>query len=203
MSARGFTLVEMLAVITISAILVALAIPSFQGTVRSSRISGATNSFIAALDLARSEAIRRAVVVTVCRSVDSMAVAPACSNAAANGFAANDWASGWISFAKAPGNIAFATVEAGDEIILRQEAFVGPPADRMIIESTAPNPQSRSFNPRGLTVGGGAIGITLFFDHRDIQVAQRTERARCVAMNITGRSRVARVDVPTNTCPAA
>lgn len=203
MSARGFTLVEMLAVITISAILVALAIPSFQGTVRSSRISGATNSFIAALDLARSEAIRRAVVVTVCRSVDSMAVAPACSNAAANGFAANDWASGWIGFAKAPGNAADATVEAGDEIILRQEAFVGPPADRMIIESTAPNPQSRSFNPRGLTVGGGAIGMTLFFDHRDIQVAQRTERARCVAMNITGRSRVARVDVPTNTCPAA
>jgi prepilin-type N-terminal cleavage/methylation domain-containing protein len=203
MQARGFTLIEALVVLTISAILVALAIPSFQGIIRSSRISGASNSFMAAVDLARSEAIRRATTVTVCRSVNPEAVNADCSDAAANGYAANDWASGWITFAKAAGNAVNTTVEAGDEIVSRQAAFPGAAGDRMIIESTAPNPQARSFNARGLTVGGGAIGMTLFFDHRDIQVVARTERARCIAMNISGRARVARVDFVNNICPPA
>lgn len=203
MRAHGFTLIEMLVVITISAILVAMAIPSFQGTVRASRISGAANSFVAALDLGRSEAIRRATVVTVCRSTNADNVNANCSDAAFNGYAANDWAAGWIAFAKAPGNIVNTTFEAGDELINRQAAFGGAPQDRVIIESTAANPQSRSYNARGLTLGGGLLGMTLFFDHRDIQVAQRTERARCIALNISGRVRVARVDVQNNNCPAA
>jgi prepilin-type N-terminal cleavage/methylation domain-containing protein len=201
MHSRGFTLVEMLTVLTITAILVALAMPQFQSTIRSSRISSATNSIIAALDLARSEAIRRAGVVTVCRSVDSTAPNPSCSSAAANGYAANDWASGWISFAKAPLNLVNTAVEPGDEIILRQESFGGPAGDRMIIESTAPNPQTRSFNSRGLTIGGGAA--LLFIDHRDSQVPQRTYRARCIELNLTGRSNVAPVDVQNNACPPA
>jgi len=203
MQPRGFTLIEMLVVMTISAILVAMAIPSFQGIIRSSRISGAANSFIAAVDLARSEAIRRATVVTVCRSTNPEAVNANCSDAAGNGFAGDDWASGWIAFAKAPGNAVTTTVEAGDELLMRQAAFPGGAQDRMIIESTAPNPQSRSFNARGLTVGGGALGMTLFFDHRDIAVPARTERARCIAMNITGRTRVVRVDWLNNVCPQA
>jgi type IV fimbrial biogenesis protein FimT len=202
MQPRGFTLIEMLVVITISAILVAMAIPSFQGLVRSSRISSSANSFIAAIDLARSEAIRRATVVTVCRSTNPEAVNPNCSDAAANGYAADDWASGWIGFAKAAGNLVPNTVEAGDEILLRQAAFPGAAQDRMIIESTAAAPQSRSYNSRGLTLlGGGAM--TLFFDHRDIAVPNRTERARCVEMTATGRSRVARVDTVNNICPQA
>ncbi len=202
MQARGFTLIEMLVVMTISAILVAMAIPSFQGIVRSSRISGAANSFIAAVDLARSEAIRRATVVTVCRSTNPEAVNANCSDAAGNGFAGADWASGWIAFAKAPGNLVNTTVEAGDELVIRQAAFPGGAQDRMIIESTAPNPQSRSFNARGLTLlGGGAM--VLFFDHRDIALPNRTERARCIEMPITGRPRVARVDWINNVCPQA
>jgi prepilin-type N-terminal cleavage/methylation domain-containing protein len=203
MRAHGFTLIEMLVVITISVVLIAMALPSLQGTVRSSRISGAANSFVAALDLGRSEAIRRATVVTVCRSTNADNANANCSDAAANGYAANDWASGWIGFAKAPGNIVNTTFEAGDELITRQAAFGGPVQDRVTIESTAANPQSRSYNARGLTLGGGVLGMTLFFDHRDIQVAQRTERARCIALNISGRARVARVDVQNNNCPPA
>ena len=94
MQSRGFTLIEAMVVLTISAILVAVAIPSFQGIIRSSRISSSANSFLSAIDLARSEAIRRATTVTVCRSVNPEAVNADCSNAAANGYAAGDWASG-------------------------------------------------------------------------------------------------------------
>ena len=140
MHSRGFTFVEMLVVLTISAILVAMAVPSFQGIIQSSRISSSANSFLAAVDLARSEAIRRNAVVTVCRSVNPEAVNADCSNAPANGYAANDWASGWITFAKAAGNAVSTSVEAGDEIVSRQAAFPGAAGDRMIIESTDSEP---------------------------------------------------------------
>ena len=125
MHSRGFTLVEMLAVITISAILVALALPSFRSIIRSSQISSTSNALLASIDLARSEAIRRNATVSVCRSLNPENVAPVCSSAAGNGYAANDWSSGWITFVKAPANVNNAVVEAGDEIIARRAATRG------------------------------------------------------------------------------
>ena len=70
MHERGFTMVEVLVVMTITAILLAMAIPSFERLMRTNRVSSATNSMLAAMDLARSEAVRRNAVVTVCRSTN-------------------------------------------------------------------------------------------------------------------------------------
>jgi prepilin-type N-terminal cleavage/methylation domain-containing protein len=200
MRPRGFTLVEVLVVMTITAILLAFAIPSFQTMIRNNRISSASNSLLAAMDLARSEAVRRSTVVTVCRSTNPEAVGPVCSSAANGGYAANDWASGWIVFAKAAGNLNNDTVEANDELLLRQAPFMAPAQERLIIESTLAGNQWRGYGPRALNAGG-ALGITLFIDYRDTAVAVRTNLARCLAANITGRPRVARVVA--NACPAA
>ena len=95
MHSRGFTLVEMLAVMTISAILVALALPSFQGSIRSQQQISSASEFSAG---SRSTwRVRRRsggnVTVTVCRSVNPEVPSPDCSNAAGNGYAGNDWAS--------------------------------------------------------------------------------------------------------------
>ena len=200
MHERGFTMVEVLVVMTISAILLALAIPSFERLLRTNRVSSATNSMLAALDLARSEAVRRSGVVTVCRSTNADAPNPTCSSAAAGGYADNDWASGWIVFAKAPGNANNGAVEANDELILRQTPFQAMAQQRLIMESTLANNQWRAYGPRGLNAGG-AIGITLFIDVRDTAVPVRSDMARCLVANITGRPRVARVVA--NACPAA
>jgi type IV fimbrial biogenesis protein FimT len=200
MRPRGFTLVEVLVVMTITAILLAFAIPSFQTMIRNNRISSSSNSLLAAMDLARSEAVRRSTVVTVCRSTDPEAVAPGCSSAANGGYAANDWASGWIVFAKAAGNLNNGAVEANDELLLRQAPFMAPSQERLIIESSLGGNQWRAYGPRALNAGG-ALGITLFIDYRDTAVAVRTNLARCLAANITGRPRVARVVA--NACPAA
>jgi type IV fimbrial biogenesis protein FimT len=196
MQSRGFTLIEALVVLTISAILVAMAIPSFQAMIQSNRISSAANAMLATLDLARSEAIRRNLPVTVCRSVD----AATCSDAPFGGYAGNDWAAGWIVFAVAAANVPNGTVQAGDEIIVQQTPFQAFAPWRLIIESTVAN-QVRIYDARGLTLNGGPVGVTLFFDHRDTQVATRSNMARCIALNSSGRSRVARV--VNDACPVA
>jgi len=70
----------------------------------------------------------------------------------------------------------------------------------MIAEATA-TPQCVSYNLRGLPIGGGFLGTTLFFDYRDKAVATRTNMARCMAINAQGRPHVARV--VSDACPAA
>lgn len=56
---RGFTLVEMMVAVAIVAILLAVAVPGFQGWIRNAEIRTAAESLQAGLNLARTEALRR------------------------------------------------------------------------------------------------------------------------------------------------
>lgn len=62
---RGFTLTELLVTISLLSVLLAVGLPSFKQLIASNRISTQTNEFIVALNLARSEAIRRAEPVAI------------------------------------------------------------------------------------------------------------------------------------------
>jgi type IV fimbrial biogenesis protein FimT len=89
---KGFTLIELLVTIGIVGILLGIAVPSFQDFFRNSRLASQSNDLLASLNLARSEAVRRGVRVTVCKSADPSATTPACSTS-------GNWSQGWIVFA--------------------------------------------------------------------------------------------------------
>jgi len=110
----GFTLIEVLTVITIAALLMALGVPSYQYVTNANRISGEVNGLLGDMQYARSEAIKEGQTVTVCSSANSTSAAPTCSGSTA-------WQSGWIVFSDVNGTGA---VDSASDTILRvQSAF--------------------------------------------------------------------------------
>lgn len=66
----GFSLVELIIAIAILAILLAIGLPSFQGSLRSNRVTSTTNELIASISLARSEALRNPGGAVLCTTED-------------------------------------------------------------------------------------------------------------------------------------
>jgi type IV fimbrial biogenesis protein FimT len=58
-TARGFTLIELLTAVTVLGVLAGLAVPSFQGFIANQRIRNTSFDLMAALLMARSEAVTR------------------------------------------------------------------------------------------------------------------------------------------------
>jgi len=82
------TLTELLIVIAIVAVLVGLAVPNLREFFVANRLDSASNEILAALSTARSEAIRRGIAVTLCRTDASNA--NGCSTDGSR-----NWSNGW------------------------------------------------------------------------------------------------------------
>ncbi|MBT4494553.1 MAG: prepilin-type N-terminal cleavage/methylation domain-containing protein [Gammaproteobacteria bacterium] len=66
----GFTLIELMIAIVVIGIAMTLAVPSFNGMVQRNRMATQVNDFLLAINLARSEAMRRGSPVTI-QSMDN------------------------------------------------------------------------------------------------------------------------------------
>ncbi len=189
--ARGLTLIELLVGISITAILLMIAVPSFNATIASARASDAANSIQAALDVARSEAIRRNANVTVCRVPNP--AAPACDMAAAGGFAANDWASGWVVFVDDGANPG--VIDAGEIIITRQNPFGAGGGMRAVILGGAVG--TITYGANGLRIAAGAP-LNLNIAYRLPTAVAGGDACRLVSIGVTGQTNITRVNPP---CP--
>lgn len=81
---RGFTLVELLITLSILAIMLAIAAPSFTNLIQSNRTQTISNELMTALQFARSEAVKRGANVDICRRNGDV-----CANAVT-------WGNGWL-----------------------------------------------------------------------------------------------------------
>jgi len=187
--ARGFTLIEVLVVITISAILLAIGIPMFNSSIASMRASESANSLVASLELARTEAIRRGTTVSLCRVTSTNPTA--CDGSAAASFVAGDWAAGWLVYADLGGSAVGAFNNGTDERIQIQAPVAPGGAPRSQILNTAGAVDVITFRPDGLRVTGGA---QLNFRVAYPQAAQGTALScRSVAIDVSGRVSTARI----------
>jgi len=91
----GFTLVEFLITMTIAAIFLTIAVPSYYSMMQNNRVITFTNGMSAAFNFARIEAIKRGVRVSVCSA--SSAALTSCGNA-------TQWNQGWIVFIDSDNN---------------------------------------------------------------------------------------------------
>ena len=62
---HGFTMIELMVTLVVLGVLVGVGIPSFNTIMVNSRTSGLANDLTSAINLARSEAVKRAEQVTV------------------------------------------------------------------------------------------------------------------------------------------
>lgn len=66
----GFTLLELMITITIVAVLLAIGVPSLRNTIQRNRVSSASNDLLASVAYARTTAIDRGQLVSMCPSAD-------------------------------------------------------------------------------------------------------------------------------------
>ena len=134
----GFTLVELLVTIAIVAILLAIGLPSFQGSLRSNRLATATNELMASISLARTEAIRSTHQGRICAS----------SNGAT---CSNDWNQGWLVWADLNDNNS---PDAAERVRVTQ-------ANPQLAIATAPVTDEIRFDSRGRLIGNNPATFTL------------------------------------------
>ena len=99
---KGFTLVEIMVTLVVLAIVAVLAVPNFRNFVQSNNINASANNLMGSLSLARSEAIKRNMPVTICASSSQ------------TGCTGVDWNNGWIVFTDTP---ASGIVDGEDELL--------------------------------------------------------------------------------------
>lgn len=84
----GFTLIELMVVIVIAAILLTIAVPSFDSMIKKNNVEALQARLSSAISTARTEAASRNTIVTICASSNGTT----CSNN--NGL----WGEGWVIF---------------------------------------------------------------------------------------------------------
>jgi type IV fimbrial biogenesis protein FimT len=173
---QGFTLIELMVVIALVAILSAIVIPGLSSFVQDGRVSANVNEFISSITFARTEAVKRGRLVTMCRSSNADA-----GNASTCLAAGDDWASGWIVYEESTtADVAsVGTRETSEPIAIRRGALLSN-----IIVKSNPAISRITFNSLGQPVGPAAAA-TLGFD---FSVKEKSPRKVCI-------SRIGRVKV--------
>jgi type IV fimbrial biogenesis protein FimT len=118
----GFTIIELMITLIVASVLLGIAVPNMRNFILGSRLTAQTNTLVAALQYARSEAVKRATTITV---------GPQGSTATATAWDTN----GWRVFIDTD---ADGVLDSG-EVTLRAEAAVPSNSDyASVTVNTAP-----------------------------------------------------------------
>ena len=173
---HGYTLTEVLVTLALAALLSTAAFSVARSVGASMKLAAFSNGFLAHLQLARSEAIKRRGPVVLCKSTDGTACA-----------ADGGWDQGWIVFEDANGN---GTREAPEPVL--QQLGGLPPGFRL--QGNLNVARYVSFAPTGATrTSAGAFQAGTLTICR---VSGEPTQARQIVINAVGRPRVQKLELP-------
>lgn len=172
---KGFTLTELIIVLLITSIILVIAVPSYRQTTRENRLTAYINSLVGALQLARSEAIKRGTTVMVQRGSDPDQ----------DGTFVGDWDDGWEVFVDWNGNsIKDTAVPVPDPIVRVGNAL---PAN-FTLRGNTPVANRISYLSNGRS---NAAGSFVLCEDGDGNQIPESMTARMITINTAGRVRIA------------
>jgi type IV fimbrial biogenesis protein FimT len=166
----------MMVAMAVMAVLITLSVVFAQATLDSMKLSSFANTFLAQMQLARSEAIKRNRPVAICKSGDG-----------AGCMADGGWEQGWIVFHDRNNN---GLRESDEELVHRVGAL---PAGFRLVGNVSVA-RYVSFHPTGGTrsVSGSFQAGTLTV----CRASPETSEARQIVISAVGRPRVQKVSLP-------
>jgi type IV fimbrial biogenesis protein FimT len=168
LTSKGFTLIELLVTVALIAVAMSIAVPSMATFMRNAELVSTTNTLLASINSARSEAMKRGMDAMV-RPVDS-----------------TNWANGWTVFVDAArtGNAS----DAANITIATQAALPS------YFSVTGFNV---TFNASGFAKGSPPNGLFTLM-RNDVSGAEQLKQTRKIYVDLTGRVRSCRADTDTN-----
>lgn len=179
---KGFTLIELLVTLVIAGVLLTIGVPSYQGFVRNSQTTTNANNLVTSINLARSEAIKRGVQVTLQRK----------------GSVSQTWDEGWNIYTDINANGSFDDdadtnlCESNEDCLLRTYASL---PTNYTLRTGSNYADWFGYLPSGLSNGGnGSANDTFRLCANDANTAN----ARAIIVSPSGRPST---EIGTATCP--
>ncbi len=158
---QGFTLIEALVVVSIAAMLMAMAAPSYRNFTMNSVMISHINHFNSILQLARSQAVHDRTNVTLCTSDDQLTCATH-----------DQWKDGWIVFTTNPDS-SHNIIKIGESIANRN----------LTLTTSGFNNSGRiDYNPQGVLANNDSRGTFKICDTRG------EKSAKAIIINAVGRT---------------
>ena len=173
---RGVTLIELMITVAILAVLLGLAVPSFQEFVIRSRLDSTAQEMLTTLQFARSEAIRRGAQVALRRTSST----------------AGSWGEGWSMFIDADGD---GELDDGEKPPIREGGALG---NSMTLNASGNLDPFIAFDRTGRPPNGGGQFVLCYGND---PTADGRSRSRAVVVSPGGGVRLAQQAEVTTCAP--
>ena len=175
--AHGFTLIELMTTLAVAAVILTIGVPSFQELIKANTLNSQVNSFVAGINLTRSEAIKRSGRVSICRmGFCRLPTTP------------GGWEQGWIVFFDPIDPVG--EINSGDTIIRTN----GPAPGSVTIRGNSNVKDKITFLGSG--IAGVNNGTIIFCDNRIQTFTTDKAKARAVIISKIGRVKTIKGDDP-------